>query len=197
MIQIHEIIKNGAITTLKGILLRDKQVIHFLFNGNDHEFRIDAKVVVPEFGLFEINNFSVEEVDLTTEEVNEILRYLPRTEKANKTNKKIIGKIISPMGSTPLYEGESPLEVIQEIVKDLMDTQDSIIVEDDFESSLIESMTYNATTEILTIAFRTNGSVYMYKDVPKSVVEEFLSAESKGRYFNKNIKGNYDYMQVQ
>lgn len=201
MIQIHEIINNGAITTLKGMLLRDKQAIYFLFNGNDHEFRIDAKMVVPEFGLFEINNFSVEEVDLSVEEVNEILRYLPRTKKEDKSNKannrKVVGKIISPMGCTPLYEGQNPIEVVQEIVKDYLNVDENLIGEEDVESSLIENIVYDKRTEVLTICFRTNQSVYVYTDVPEEVVLELLSAESKGRYFNKNIKGNYDYKQVQ
>jgi hypothetical protein len=63
---------------------------------------------------------------------------------------------------------------------------------DRVESSVIEEVTYGYDMPVLTIRFR-NGLVYRYYDVPESVYQELLAAESKGRYFNANIRDAYEY----
>jgi hypothetical protein len=40
------------------------------------------------------------------------------------------------------------------------------------------------------------GRVYDYKNVPPSVYEEFLKADSKGQFVNWEIKPNFDYEEV-
>jgi hypothetical protein len=62
-------------------------------------------------------------------------------------------------------------------------------------SSVIEEVSYGYDMPVLTIWFR-NGLVYRYFDVPESVYEELLTAESKGRYFNANIRDAYEYTEV-
>lgn len=39
-----------------------------------------------------------------------------------------------------------------------------------------------------------NGAIYLYSEVPPDVVDELLSAEtsSPGRYFNENIRDDFD-----
>lgn len=59
-------------------------------------------------------------------------------------------------------------------------------------SSNIKSIGYDPLRKKLEVEFNS-GSVYRYKDVPKSVYNEFMSADSKGRYLNQNIKYNYKY----
>lgn len=44
----------------------------------------------------------------------------------------------------------------------------------------------------LMLTFRTTGD-YVYHDIPPEVWEGLVAAESRGEYFQRNIKGNYDY----
>jgi hypothetical protein len=62
-------------------------------------------------------------------------------------------------------------------------------------SSVIEEVAYGYHMPVLTVWFR-NGLAYRYFDVPESVYEEFLAAESKGRYFNAYIRDAYEYTEV-
>lgn len=39
-----------------------------------------------------------------------------------------------------------------------------------------------------------SGTLYRYKKVPRTIYEEFINAESKGRFMNSNIKNKYDYL---
>ena len=57
-------------------------------------------------------------------------------------------------------------------------------------SSAIVSIGYDQATITLEIAF-IQGDVYQYFDVPDVVYQEFISAESHGKYFHANIKDNY------
>jgi len=41
-----------------------------------------------------------------------------------------------------------------------------------------------------------NEAVYRYLDVAPSVYRDLMSAESKTRYYNMNIKGNYRSLRV-
>lgn len=43
----------------------------------------------------------------------------------------------------------------------------------------------------LVIAF-TSGAYYRYDNVPQQVVEDFVSAQSKGKFLNQHIKPAYD-----
>lgn len=62
-------------------------------------------------------------------------------------------------------------------------------------SSDISSIGYDASQEILEIEF-IKGSVYQYTGVPVGVFEAIMAADSKGRYFNANIKKVYPYMKL-
>lgn len=57
------------------------------------------------------------------------------------------------------------------------------------DSSMIFQIGYDED-KTLTVYF-TNGRVYRFKDVPAEVLKEFLAAESKGKFFNSNIKWQY------
>jgi len=62
-------------------------------------------------------------------------------------------------------------------------------------SSSIASVGYDASKLILEIEFR-NGRVYQYFNVHEFLYQEFMSAESKGRFFNSNIKNSHGYVRV-
>ena len=59
-------------------------------------------------------------------------------------------------------------------------------------SSDIAEIGYEASSLILQILF-VSGGLYNYFDVPASVHETFMQADSKGRFFNGNIKSKYRY----
>lgn len=59
-------------------------------------------------------------------------------------------------------------------------------------SSNINSIGYEAETQTLEIEFM-RGSVYQYSDVPVEEYEAIMNADSKGKYFNANIKNHYHF----
>ena len=62
-------------------------------------------------------------------------------------------------------------------------------------SSSIAGIGYDVTTRTLEIAFN-NGRIYRYLGVPVSLKELFTSCDSKGRFFNENIRDSYRYVRV-
>lgn len=41
-----------------------------------------------------------------------------------------------------------------------------------------------------------SGAQYRYEEVPETVFNELLEAESKGRFMNSNIKGKYKFRKI-
>jgi len=63
-------------------------------------------------------------------------------------------------------------------------------------SSMIRSVGYDRVESMLEIEF-CSGSVYQYSNVPQEIYAELMSADSKGGYFEANIKqAGYDYQRV-
>ena len=58
------------------------------------------------------------------------------------------------------------------------------------QSVAIKSFDYDEEKETLRVEF-TNGSVYQYHDVPKTIYEELEKSPSKGQYFNGEIKDKF------
>ncbi len=58
------------------------------------------------------------------------------------------------------------------------------------ESRMITSIGYDSSSCILEIEFK-DGAVWQYNDFPEYLWYEFLSAESKGKFFHANIKKEY------
>jgi hypothetical protein len=63
-------------------------------------------------------------------------------------------------------------------------------------SSLIRSVGYDLASSILEVEFADSGRVYEYFDVPLSVYEELISAESIGSYFNEYVKDLYAFQEA-
>lgn len=57
-------------------------------------------------------------------------------------------------------------------------------------STALASVGYSKRLHVLEIEF-ANGAIYRYADVPPSVYRDLLSAVSKARYYDTNIKGSY------
>lgn len=57
-------------------------------------------------------------------------------------------------------------------------------------STNIAAYRYNPGTHVLQVKF-TSGRVYGYKGVPQNIVDDFSTADSKGKYLNANIKHSY------
>lgn len=62
-------------------------------------------------------------------------------------------------------------------------------------SSVIDRIAYDAVKRLLTVLF-ANGKLYQYNKVGSTVARDFMVAESKGRFFNQNIRGQYESQEL-
>lgn len=62
------------------------------------------------------------------------------------------------------------------------------------ESDAIHAIGYDDEVRVLEIIFN-NGSIYQYRGVPREVFEQLMRAESKGSYFQDNIRDEFEYWQ--
>jgi KTSC domain len=60
------------------------------------------------------------------------------------------------------------------------------------KSSTIAAIAYDDAHEILQLKFHSR-TIYRYFEVPAPVYEGLLAAPSKGRYFNRAIRGSFRY----
>lgn len=60
------------------------------------------------------------------------------------------------------------------------------------DSSNIAAIGYDDESSELFVQYK-NGMTYKYKEVPAKIYESLLSAESKGRFMNEEVKPFYDY----
>ena len=60
------------------------------------------------------------------------------------------------------------------------------------DSKMLSSVAYNAGKHILHLRFRT-GEVYRYFDFSAEDYQEFLNADSRGKYFLANIRDQFPY----
>jgi hypothetical protein len=75
----------------------------------------------------------------------------------------------------------------------------TFVIEDKIntDSSWIDSIEYYSCDETFgyLIVNTRKGKSYIHKDVPIKVWNEFKNADSFGRFYNQNIKGNY-YLEI-
>ena len=64
-----------------------------------------------------------------------------------------------------------------------------------FESTLLASARYDATRRHLDVQLHS-GDSYRYFGVSTKSYQELLSADSKGRYFNQNIRNRFPYQNL-
>ena len=60
------------------------------------------------------------------------------------------------------------------------------------ESSTLITAAYDHDRQLLWLEFR-NRALYCYFGVPASVYQELMAADSKGAYFNRNIRRRFPY----
>jgi KTSC domain len=59
-------------------------------------------------------------------------------------------------------------------------------------STTLAAVDYDPSAQMLWLEFRS-GAVYRYCDVPLAVYQSLLTAPSKGAYFNRHIRGRFEY----
>jgi len=62
-------------------------------------------------------------------------------------------------------------------------------------SSNVAEVGYDPETMTLEVMFH-NGSIYQYFQVPQSVYEKLILADSVGGFLNSQIKNLYEYVQL-
>jgi hypothetical protein len=66
----------------------------------------------------------------------------------------------------------------------------------DPDSTLIYRWAYIRQTGEFLVRFYGNTTLYVYRGVSLKTVNNFVDAQSRGRYFNRYIKGKYRYMRI-
>ena len=62
-------------------------------------------------------------------------------------------------------------------------------------STVIRAFDYSADARELTVLF-TTGRRYLFHDVPPEAAAAFRAAFSKGRHFNRRIRGRYRFSEL-
>lgn len=62
-------------------------------------------------------------------------------------------------------------------------------------STSIASAGYDSNSHTLEVEFRSGG-LYQYFDVPCTVYESFMSAESAGQFLNAHVRGAFRYAKL-
>jgi hypothetical protein len=65
------------------------------------------------------------------------------------------------------------------------------------DSSLIRSIGYDFPNSVLEVELLPSGRVYRYFDVPLSIYNELMAAESKGAFFNESIRDLYPFEELE
>jgi hypothetical protein len=81
-------------------------------------------------------------------------------------------------------------KAFQSAIMKKMETENIAIETKEWTSALVKSTTYNPMSNTLTVEFN-NGKVYEYKEFAKETYQEFLDAESKGKFFLTKIRAVY------
>lgn len=62
-------------------------------------------------------------------------------------------------------------------------------------STSLAAVAFDYGSNTLEVEFQ-NARVYRYRGVPQAIYENLKEAESKGRFFNANIRNRYPYVRV-
>lgn len=120
----------------------------------------------------------------------------------SETTRKIVGYTSDDV---PIYEDEiytpKPFYYDEYGTRYILQegTFDSYYMDEDYqeevetpESSAFEEISYWPFLRELRVVFRNSGSWYVYYEVPAETWWEFKNADSKGSYFNEQIKGQFE-----
>ena len=56
---------------------------------------------------------------------------------------------------------------------------------------MLSAAAYEDSKQILYLRFRNTGEVYRYFEFPAAVYQDFLRAESRGRFFRSHIRDHF------
>ena len=62
-------------------------------------------------------------------------------------------------------------------------------------STTLAAVAFDASGRCLRVQFR-DGSCYEYRGVPYVLFQELLTAESKGAFFNRVLRGKFSYFRL-
>jgi hypothetical protein len=66
------------------------------------------------------------------------------------------------------------------------------LVMENVESSMIQSYAVVKESNVSTLYVKfKSGEIYSFESVPDKTILEFISSESKGKYFSANIRNKY------
>jgi hypothetical protein len=68
--------------------------------------------------------------------------------------------------------------------------------EETMPSTAVRDIAYDAIRKELSVTFVPTGKEYVYFNVPKDVYLAFMSAGSRGRFFNFYIRDRYEFREV-
>lgn len=121
-------------------------------------------------------------------------------ESSEKHYDIISAEIPSSVTPTPSPNKESNNEVTTEeptpIPTPNVFDVDNVDMQATPQSSCFSEIGYDSEWEILVVRFRNSSSTYTYSDFPEGEWSKFVSADSLGRWFNKHIKGQYEYERI-
>ena len=63
------------------------------------------------------------------------------------------------------------------------------------DSTTMRAVGYDPTKRVLEVEFQS-GAVYQYPNVSPGIFRNLLKAESKGKYFNSEIRDSYEAVRV-
>jgi hypothetical protein len=63
------------------------------------------------------------------------------------------------------------------------------------ESTTMRSVGYNHANQVLEVEFQS-GAIYQYLDIAPAIYKGLVDAESKGQYFNSEIRDSYPFVRV-
>jgi hypothetical protein len=64
------------------------------------------------------------------------------------------------------------------------------------DSSAIRKIGYDSKKRQLFVEFKDSGEVYEYSNVSHEIYDDFVTADSKGRYFMRYVRDRYPYRRV-
>lgn len=64
------------------------------------------------------------------------------------------------------------------------------------DSAVLEAVGYEPESRRLHARFTDRGALYVYSDVPPEVYSKLIAADSKGEYFNREIRNIYSVSRV-
>jgi DNA helicase HerA-like ATPase len=100
-----------------------------------------------------------------------------------------------PRPQTPNYEAVAAAWRAQD-PRGIGDQETPKVQREPVTSTALASIGYDASTMTLEVELRDSGAVYQYSDVPQSVHDELVNAQSLGSYYTKFIRNNYPYVRL-